>query len=453
MYEFHPNLATKSSKRKTPLEPARPGAEDGSSTDNPVTNIGTEQTTRLMIGTPEAPTAGHKLQNCVCGWTKVTSTHGLKIHQGKKGCLKKGQQGSRIDSYFLRSRPSQSTEVQQQDTPHSLPDINTPVPEEEEQGTGEQPESNTSRPPAEKKIQGRRPLVNWPKSCNNMLWKEANTDLCNILEGIRGSTIKKLERMGNLIYAYGVERFGVVEGKQSTPSIPTKSRRQTEIYQLVKERRQLKKQWRKATEEEKEGINVLQEEIQSRLATLRRAENLLKKRRRKEQTRSRFYKDPFKFVKSLFIKEKSGSLSVSKAALEEHLKKSCTDDCHQEEVLLPSDMPPVNPPEHELDISPPRWSEVDKTVCRARATSAPGPNGVRYRLYKNAPDVLRFLWKLMKVVWQKKEIPTSWRRAGGILIPKEKDSSEIGQFRQISLLNVEGKIFFSVVVLRLAGYL
>ena len=57
-----------------------------------------------------------------------------------------------------------------------------------------------------------------------------------------------------------------------------------------------------------------------------------------------------------------------------------------------------------------------------------------------------------RVVWQKKEIATSWRRAGEILIPKEKDSSEIGQFRQISLLNIEGKIF-SMVAHRLAGYL
>ncbi|KAK9981310.1 hypothetical protein ABG768_000861, partial [Culter alburnus] len=58
--------------------------------------------------------------------------------------------------------------------------------------------------------------------------------------------------MGDLIYAYGVERFGVVESKRATPSIHTKSRRQTDIDRLVKERRQLKKQWRKATEEEKE---------------------------------------------------------------------------------------------------------------------------------------------------------------------------------------------------------
>ena len=83
-------------------EPARAGAEDGSSADNPVTNIGTEQTTRLMISIPEAPTttAGHKLQSCLCGWTKVTPIQGLKIHQEKKGCLKKGQKGNRIDSYF-----------------------------------------------------------------------------------------------------------------------------------------------------------------------------------------------------------------------------------------------------------------------------------------------------------------------------------------------------------------
>lgn len=112
-------------------------------------------------------------------------------------------------------------------------------------------------------------------------------------------------------------------------------------------------------------------------------------------------------MKSLFTKEINGSLSA-KADLEEHLKKSCTDERHQEGVTLPPPMPPVNTPEHEIDISPPRLS-------------------------KNDPDVLQFLWKLMKVVWQKKEIPTCWRRAGGILIPKEKDSSEINQFRHISI--------------------
>lgn len=67
-----------------------------------------------------------------------------------------------------------------------------------------------------------------------------------ILEMPRGTNIKKLERMRELIYSYIVEHFEVVKRKKTTPSIPIKSRRQKEIDCLVWERRQLKIQWRKA---------------------------------------------------------------------------------------------------------------------------------------------------------------------------------------------------------------
>ena len=47
----------------------------------------------------------------------------------------------------------------------------------------------------------------------------------------------------------------------------------------------------------------------------------------------------------------------------------------------------------------------------------------------------------MRIVWKKQTNPKLWQRAGGILIPKEKNAKSIDQFR----LNVEGKIFFGVV--------
>lgn len=100
---------------------------------------------------------------------------------------------------------------------------------------------------------------------------------------LRGTAVKKLERMGDLIYNYGAERFGTAEKRKKASSTPTKSRRHQEIERLVKERRQLKKQWRIAPEEEKEGINQLQAEIKNRLSTLRRAENLRRRRKMKEQ--------------------------------------------------------------------------------------------------------------------------------------------------------------------------
>lgn len=38
-----------------------------------------------------------------------------------------------------------------------------------------------------------------------------------------------------------------------------------------------------------------------------------------------------------------------------------------------------------------------------------------------------------------------WRHAEGVWIPEEENSSKIEQFGVISLLSVEGKIFFSIV--------
>ena len=43
--------------------------------------------------------------------------------------------------------------------------------------------------------------------------------------------------------------------------------------------------------------------------------------------------------------------------------------------------------------------------------------------------------------------------AEGVYIPKEKNSKNIGYFCLISLLNVDGKIFFTVLASRLSRYL
>ena len=69
MHGSNQPMATKNSKEKITPESARVGAEDGSSANNLVNNIGMEQTTNMMISIPEASTAaaGYKLQSCICG--------------------------------------------------------------------------------------------------------------------------------------------------------------------------------------------------------------------------------------------------------------------------------------------------------------------------------------------------------------------------------------------------
>lgn len=99
---------------------------------------------------------------------------------------------------------------------------------------------------------------------------------------------------------------------------------------------------KKASGVEKHSINTLQADIKNRLASLHRAENLGKHRMKKEKTRTRFDKDLFKFLKTLFTKEKSGAIKTTRKDLEEYLKTTHSQKCH-EHLAISSDTPPIDP--------------------------------------------------------------------------------------------------------------
>ena len=71
---------------------------------------------------------------------------------------------------------------------------------------------------------------------------------------------------------------------------------------------------------------------------------------------------------------------------------------------------------------------------------------------RTAPKVQDLLWYLMRTALKKQLIPSEWQRAVAVFIPKETNSIDIGQFRNIALPNVEGKIFFSVLAQRMTNY-
>ena len=100
-----------------------------------------------------------------------------------------------------------------------------------------------------------------------------------------------------------------------------------------------------------------------------------------------------------------------------------------------------------------KLAEVKEIVMRARSASAPGPSGITYRVYKYCPRLLRRLWRLIRLIWKSKTIPNSWTLAEGCFVPKERNAKSLDQFREISLLDVEGKIFWAVVAKRLTLYL
>ncbi|RXN38269.1 reverse transcriptase [Labeo rohita] len=115
----------------------------------------------------------------------------------------------------------------------------------------------------------------------------------------------------------------------------------------------------------------------------------------------------------------------------------------------------VAPPEPgiQFDCAEPTLKEVEEAVRAARSSSAPGPSGVPYKVYKQCPQLLRRLWKILKVIWRRGKVAAQWRYAEGVWIPKEEGSCDIEQFRIISLLSVESKIFFKIVSQRLTVFL
>ena len=66
-------------------------------------------------------------------------------------------------------------------------------------------------------------------------------------------------------------------------------------------------------------------------------------------------------------------------------------------------------------------------------------------------NVLKLWHTILRAAWS--NLSEQWVSAGGAYIPREQNSTVINQFQQISMLNVEGKIFFSVMASRVTKYL
>ena len=50
----------------------------------------------------------------------------------------------------------------------------------------------------------------------------------------------------------------------------------------------------------------------------------------------------------------------------------------------------------QFDLGPLKVKELETFLRKARSASAPGPNGIPYRVYKKCDDIRKFLFRLLK---------------------------------------------------------
>ncbi|CAC5371101.1 unnamed protein product [Mytilus coruscus] len=72
---------------------------------------------------------------------------------------------------------------------------------------------------------------------------------------------------------------------------------------------------------------------------------------------------------------------------------------------------------------------------------------------QKCPKILRKLWQLFRTLWKKEPFLKAGRRQKDASYQKKKIQKDISQFRTISLLSVEGKIYFSVLANRMTKYM
>ena len=76
---------------------------------------------------------------------------------------------------------------------------------------------------------------------------------------------------------------------------------------------------------------------------------------------------------------------------------------------------------------------------------------IPYKIYKLCPNICDYLFCLFKSCFKNCVVPVQWRIVTDVYIPKSgsSDPNNIKDFRPTSLLNVEGKLFFSILSKRL----
>ena len=96
--------------------------------------------------------------------------------------------------------------------------------------------------------------------------------------------------------------------------------------------------------------------------------------------------------------------------------------------------------------------EVDDFIKKACSKSSPGNYGISYKMYKQCPKLRKQLFLLLRQMFRKKDAAERWYLAEGIYLPKEEVSKEIGKFRTISLLNVDGKVYLGILAARVMKF-
>ena len=187
--------------------------------------------------------------------------------------------------------------------------------------------------------------------------------------------------------------------------------------------------------------------VRSKIRSLRKAGKTRKGQWLIKRAKNEFKVSPFKAGKNLLHPKRYCSLKVDQETLDQHKSSNLIENNYDIPLGNLQGLPPEPLLVKKFNISCFSFDDFFEILSLRRNASAPGLNGIPYKVYQKCPKISKFIFKIFQTCFKRCEIPIQWRSAPEIYIPKVSCPSEnkLSDFRPIALLNVEGKLFFSLI--------
>jgi hypothetical protein len=107
----------------------------------------------------------------------------------------------------------------------------------------------------------------------------------------------------------------------------------------------------------------------------------------------------------------------------------------------------------KLSVPDPSASEVEAAVGRLKSYKSPGVDQIPAELIQEGGETLHLeIHKLIKLIWNKEELPHQWKESIVVPIHKKGDKTDCCNCRGISLLPTSYKTLSSILLAGLTPY-